>query len=103
MPFYNEMRLSALIEQLEALRDEVGEADPIVRIAHQPHYPFEHAVVNVSCINTAEGEQKDFDADPPAADEGVERPEDNHIIYLAASTSNEYLHSAVDEVWGGRS
>jgi hypothetical protein len=82
------MKLSELEELLADVRSQVGEADPEVRIADQPRYPFECSVQNIVCVNLTE-----VDNDAPLEELPSSTPEPEFVVYIAEGRQLNYLPS----------
>lgn len=73
------MRISELIEELEAIQDAYPDRDPEVRLAIQPQWAFEHSIHSISCLEDPEGE-------------------DAPVVYLSEGVQLGYLPGAVKDV-----
>lgn len=75
------MRISELIEELEAIQDAYPDRDPEVRLATQPQWAFEYSIHSISCLE-----------DPEV--------EDAPVVYLSEGVQLGYLPGAVkDAAW----
>lgn len=95
------MRLSELADLIARLQDAAGDADPEVKLAVQPHYPFEWTVRDAVLVNLAESDQNDWDATAPEDRDGQARPEDRHMVYVVQGDNQEYFKGPVDLVFYG--
>lgn len=94
------MTLSELEALIAEVRAEVGDdADPVVKMAVQPNYPFEWSVRGGVVVNKSAEDQDEWDAAAPADREGHERPADDHVVYLVQGSQQEYLQAPSDQVW----
>ena len=73
------MRISELIEELEAIQDAYPDKDPEVRLAIQPQWAFEYSIHSISCLEDLEGE-------------------DAPVVYLSEGVQLGYLPGAVQDV-----
>ena len=75
------MRISELIEELEAIQDAYPDSDPEVRLAIQPQWAFEYSVHSISCLEDPEGK-------------------DAPVVYLSEGVQLGYLpRAAQDAAW----
>lgn len=75
------MRISELIEELEAIQDRLQGEDLEVRLAMQPSWPFEYSIRSVTCLEDSEGEGAS-------------------VVYLSEGVQLGYLPAAAkDAVW----
>jgi hypothetical protein len=81
------MRLSELIEILQDIADVQEGADPEVRLAHQPRWPFEHSIDQVIAMPAADDDDEGEPADPDAAPADV-------VVYIAEGAQLGYLPGA---------
>ena len=51
------MRVSELIEELQAIQDSLPDEDPEIRLAMQPRWAFEYSIHSVACLEDSEGEE----------------------------------------------
>lgn len=108
------MKLSELMEQLTELRcGQPDDYDPEIRLAHQPHYPFEYTLADAAAHDPSEGED-DWGNDPELTTDS-ERGQARHdhaqwklnnpaVIYLIEGAQIGYLSGAAATAigWGGR-
>ncbi len=73
------MRISELIEELEAIQDAYPDRDPEVRLAIQPQWAFEYSIHSISCLEGLKGE-------------------DAPVVYLSEGSQLGYLPRAVKDV-----
>ena len=88
------MTLNDLIEQLTDLRTSLDDdADPEVRLAHQPRWPFEYSVGTVTLVGaTGEVEEEE--------DREEEGDQDETIIYIGEGTQLGYLSGVASKELG---
>lgn len=78
------MRISELIEQLEDLRQDLGD-DVEVRLAFQPSWPFEHSIGDIAATEAVrEGDTLDEDDDEADADAPA-------VVYIGEGRQIGYL------------
>jgi len=92
-----DMTLDELIERLTDLRDRGGvSGDSVVRIAHQPTYPFELSIGHVEAVAVEPPE----DEEDPEDEEG---PKDVvSVVYIAERAQVGYLSSETAGLFGWR-
>lgn len=73
------MRLSQLIEELEAIQDAYPDKDPEVHLAIQPQWAFEYSIHSVTCLEDLEGE-------------------DAPVVYLSEGVQLGYLPGAAQDI-----
>lgn len=73
------MRVSELIEELEAIQDAYPDSDPEVRLAIQPQWALEYSIHSISCLEDLEGEGAP-------------------VVYLSEGVQLGYLPAAVQGV-----
>lgn len=82
------MRLSELIEKLEAFQDAYPGKDPEVRLAIQPSWPFEYSIHSISSPRLKDDRGED--------DRGEKVP----VVYLSEGSQLGYLpRAAQDAAW----
>ena len=73
------MRISELIQELEAIQDAYPDSDPEVRLAIQPKWAFAYSIHSISCLEGLKGE-------------------DAPVVYLSEGAQLGYLPRAVQDV-----
>lgn len=75
------MRISELIEELEAIQEAFPDEDPEVRLAMQPQWAFEYSIHSISCLEGLKGE-------------------DAPVVYFSEGVQLGYLpRAAQDAAW----
>jgi len=94
------MRIAELIEQLEDLRQDLGD-DVEVRLAFQPSWPFEHSIGEIVASDPA-----DVDEDEDEDDTTRAARDDDHVpvVYIGEGRQLGYLDTAGARAlgWGRR-
>ena len=89
------MQITELIEELERVRESHGD-EVEVRLAQQPHYPFENEIAGVSEPLTPWHFGDDED-DRPSESRNSDKPLEKTVIYIAEGTQIGYLPSKCAE------
>ena len=82
------MNIAELIEELERVQESHGDQVE-VRLAQQPHYPFENEIAGLSePLSPSDFDDED---DRPVNDRNSDKPLDKTVVYIAEGVQIGYL------------
>jgi hypothetical protein len=88
--------LNELIERLEDIREEAGNGEMEVFLAHQPNYPFEFSIAEPKLVDI---NPANYDEEGRELTNSRDRDDPKYVVYIPEGGHQTYLRTSRQSVW----